>query len=52
MERVSALINVKGVGESVSFTVTVSGDPVPTEKNMTWAKLDDRSLPTIIETDR
>ena len=45
-------MSFKAVGQSVILSVTVNGSPIPTADDITWAKMDERSIPMPITHDR
>ena len=52
VERVSGMMSSKAVGQSVTFSVTVDGNPMPQPDDISWAKMDQWDLPVAITHDR
>jgi len=50
--RVTGLMSFKAVGQSVVLSVTVNGSPVPTADDISWHKMDERSIPMPITHNR
>ncbi|XP_063684716.1 hemicentin-1-like isoform X2 [Bolinopsis microptera] len=50
--RVTGLMTFKAVGQSVILSVTVNGNPIPAAEDITWAKMDSRSIPMPLSHDR
>ena len=48
----TGLMSFKAVGQSVVLSVTVNGSPIPTAEDITWAKMDERSIPMPLTHDR